>query len=171
MYNERRWKKFEIVSFFFLFFLIYLIFFFFFLLFLKKPNFWERTHSPSCFFSKWGKKKRFHSGTESPNDCLGQDEGEARSMGGTHWERCTWVEPAGEVPWHSPTLGHHAFTGPRASPPTYDEIGHPLLHRQLEPWVPAFVLFGWWFSPWELLGYWLVHIVVSPMTLSTPSAP
>jgi hypothetical protein len=24
--------------------------------------------------------------------------------------------------------------------------GHPLLHMQLEPWVPPCVLFGWWFS-------------------------
>ena len=37
------------------------------------------------------------------------------------------------------------------------------------------VLFGWWFIPWELWGYWLVHIVVPivipPMGLQTPSAP
>ena len=32
-------------------------------------------------------------------------------------------------------------------------------------------LFGWWFSPWELWGYWLVHIVVPPMGLQNPSAP
>ena len=30
---------------------------------------------------------------------------------------------------------------------------------------------GWWFSPRELWGYWLVHIVVPPMRLQTPSAP
>jgi hypothetical protein len=42
---------------------------------------------------------------------------------------------------------------------------------QLEPWVPPCVLFGWWFSPWELLGVWLVDIVVLPMGLRTPSAP
>ena len=34
------------------------------------------------------------------------------------------------------------------------------------------VLFGWWFSSWELLaGIWLVDIVVLPMELQTPSAP
>jgi hypothetical protein len=49
--------------------------------------------------------------------------------------------------------------------------GHPLLHMQLEPWVLSCVLFGWWFIPWELWGYWLVHIVVSSMGLQTPSAP
>ena len=31
-------------------------------------------------------------------------------------------------PWHSPILGHRAFTGPRASPPIDDQLGHPLLH-------------------------------------------
>ena len=74
-------------------------------------------------------------------------------------------------PWHSPTLGHRAFTGPRASPPIDDRLGHPLLHMQLEPWVPPCVFFDWWFSPRELWGYWLVHIVVPPMGLQTPSAP
>ena len=56
-------------------------------------------------------------------------------------------------PWHSPTLGHRAFTGPRAFPPIDDEQGSLLLHMWLEPWVPPCVLFGWWFSPWELWGY------------------
>jgi hypothetical protein len=36
-------------------------------------------------------------------------------------------------PWHSPILGHRTFTGPKASPPTDDKLGHPLLHMQLEP--------------------------------------
>ena len=47
---------------------------------------------------------------------------------------------------------HWAFTGPRASPPIDAWQGHPLLHMQLEPWIPPFVLFGWWFSPWEVWG-------------------
>ena len=75
------------------------------------------------------------------------------------------------LPWYSPTLRHQAFTGPRASPPTYVQKGHPLLHMWLEPWVPPCVLLGWWFSPWELLGgFWFVDIVL-PMGLQTPSAP
>jgi hypothetical protein len=41
---------------------------------------------------------------------------------------------------------------------------------QLEPWVRPCVLFGWWFSPWELWRYWLVHIVVPSMDLQTPTA-
>ena len=45
--------------------------------------------------------------------------------------------------WHSPTLGHGAFSGPRASPSFDVQQGHPLLHMQLEPWVPLCVLFGW----------------------------
>jgi len=70
--------------------------------------------------------------------------------------------------WHSPILGHWAFTGPRVSPLIDVPQVHPLLHMQLEPWVPPCVLFGWWFSSW---GYWLVHIVVPPMGQQTPSAP
>jgi hypothetical protein len=35
---------------------------------------------------------------------------------------------------------------------------------QLEPWSPPCVLFGWWFSPWELWGSELGHIV-PPMGL------
>ena len=53
-------------------------------------------------------------------------------------------------PCHFPTLGHRTFTGPRASPLIDDQLGHPLLHMQLEPWVPPCVFFGWWFSSWEL---------------------
>ena len=76
-------------------------------------------------------------------------------------------------PWHSPILWHKAFTEPRASPRIDDRVGQPLLHMQLEPWVPPCVLFGWWFSPWEFWEYWLIHfhIVVPPMGLQTPSAP
>jgi hypothetical protein len=48
---------------------------------------------------------------------------------------------------------------------------HPLLHMRLETWVLTCIVFGWWFSPWELWGYWMVHIVVLPMGLQTPSAP
>ena len=73
--------------------------------------------------------------------------------------------------WHSPTLGHPAFTGPRDSTPIDVQQGHPLLHMWLEPWVTPCVLFGWWFRLWELWEYWLVHIVVPPMGLQAPSAP
>ena len=51
--------------------------------------------------------------------------------------------------------------------PTAVQQRHPLLHILLEPCV----LLGCWFSPWELWGYWLVHIDVPPMGLETPSAP
>jgi hypothetical protein len=54
--------------------------------------------------------------------------------------------------WHSTMLGHWTFTGPRASPPIDGWQVHPLLHMQLEPWVPPCVFFVWWFSPWELWG-------------------
>jgi hypothetical protein len=83
----------------------------------------------------------------------------------------TTIPPPPSLPWHCPTLGYLAFIGPRASSPTDTHQGHPLLHMQLDSWVPPCVLFGWWFSPWELWGYWLVDIVVLPMGLQTPSAP
>jgi hypothetical protein len=68
-------------------------------------------------------------------------------------------------PAHSPILGHITFTGPRVSSSIDDQLGHPQLHMQLEPLVPPCVFFGWWFSPWELWEYWLVHIVAPPMGL------
>jgi hypothetical protein len=71
------------------------------------------------------------------------------------------------LPWYSPILGHGAFTGPRASPPLDVRQGYPLLHVQLEPWVPPCVLFCWWFSSWELWGVWLVDMVVLSMGLQT----
>ena len=60
---------------------------------------------------------------------------------------------------------------PRASPPIDGQLGHPLLHMQLETWVPPCVFFDWWFSPRELWAYWLVHIVAPPLGLQTPSVP
>jgi hypothetical protein len=35
-------------------------------------------------------------------------------------------------PWHSPILGHIIFAIPWASPPIGGQLGHPLLHLQLE---------------------------------------
>jgi hypothetical protein len=72
-------------------------------------------------------------------------------------------------PWHSPILGYRTFPRPRASPPSDDQLGHPLLHVHLEPQVPLCAFFDWWFSPKELWGYWLVHIDVPPMGLQPPS--
>jgi hypothetical protein len=62
-----------------------------------------------------------------------------------------------------PYTVHQAFPGQRTSPPIDVPQDHPLLHMRLEPWIPPCVLFGWWFSPWELWGVWLVDIVVLPM--------
>jgi hypothetical protein len=36
---------------------------------------------------------------------------------------------------------------------------------------PPMCILGWWFSLWEHWGIWLVHIVVLPMGLQTPSDP
>ena len=73
-------------------------------------------------------------------------------------------------PCKFPILGHTTFTGPRGFPPTDDQLGNHLLYMQLEPWVPPCVFFEWWFSSRELWKYWLVHIVVPPRWLQTPSA-
>jgi hypothetical protein len=54
-------------------------------------------------------------------------------------------------PWHSPILGLRSFTGPRASPSIDVQLGHHLLHMQLEPWLSC-VFFEWWFSLRELWG-------------------
>jgi hypothetical protein len=35
-------------------------------------------------------------------------------------------------PWRSPVLGHMIFARPRSSPPIDGQLGHPLLHMQLE---------------------------------------
>jgi hypothetical protein len=80
----------------------------------------------------------------------------------------THPPPPASPPWHSLTLEHRAFPGPRAFSPIDSLKGHPLLHMWLEPWVPPCVHLGWWFRPWEL---WLVDIVVLPMGLQTPLAP
>ena len=64
--------------------------------------------------------------------------------------------PNSSLPWHSPTLGHQAFPGPRTSPPIDVQNDHTLLHMWLEPWNPLCVLFGLWFSSWELWGIWMI---------------
>jgi hypothetical protein len=46
-----------------------------------------------------------------------------------------------------------------------------MLHKQLGSWIPPCVFFDCWFSPRELWRYWLIHLVVAPMGLQTPSAP
>jgi len=62
--------------------------------------------------------------------------------------------------------GIESCTGPRVSPPIDAWQGHPLLHMWLEPWISSCVLFGWWFSPWELWAVWLVDIVLPTGFLS-----
>jgi hypothetical protein len=70
--------------------------------------------------------------------------------------------------WHSPILGHRTFTRPRASPPIDGRLGHSMLHMQLETGVPPCVFFDWWFSPKEIWGYWLVHIIDPAIGLQSP---
>jgi hypothetical protein len=67
--------------------------------------------------------------------------------------------------------GHQGPTEPRALLPLMPDKGHPLLYMYLA-WAmgPSCVLFGWWFSPWELWGVQLVDIVL-PMGLQSPPVP
>ena len=63
--------------------------------------------------------------------------------------------PASQL-WHSPTLGHQAITGTRA-------ILCYIWGLSRKSVAPC-VLFGWWFSSWELWGsFWLLtdlHVVI-----------
>jgi hypothetical protein len=72
-----------------------------------------------------------------------------------------------------PYLGHRIFARPRASLLIDGQLGHPLLHMQLETRVLPCVVYGWWFSPRELWGggNWLVYIIVPSIRLQTPSGP
>jgi hypothetical protein len=88
------------------------------------------------------------------------------------------------LPLISPTLGHCAFTGPRASSPIDVRYGHPLVHMQREPWVPPCVpLVGGlvsessWGSGWLILLSFLwgckpLHVLQSfpKLLLSGPHA-
>jgi hypothetical protein len=60
-------------------------------------------------------------------------------------------------PGISPVLGHIKFARPRGPLTNDGRLGHLLLKMQLETWA--------------LGGYWLVHIIVPPIGLQTPSAP
>jgi hypothetical protein len=52
--------------------------------------------------------------------------------------------------------GHRTFTGPRASLPIDNQLGHSLLHMQLHMiGIYLSATYDWWFSPKELWGYWL----------------
>jgi hypothetical protein len=57
-------------------------------------------------------------------------------------------------PWRSPVLSLHDQW---ASLSTDGQLGHLLIHMQLETQAPA--------------GYWLVYIVFPPIELQIPSAP
>jgi len=69
----------------------------------------------------------------------------------------TYPLPHTPLPCHSPTLGHWACTGPRASPSTDAQQGHPPRHMWLESWAHPCVPFGWWFRSWSSGGCgWLM---------------
>jgi hypothetical protein len=49
--------------------------------------------------------------------------------------------------------------------------GSPPLHIKWESWTSPCILFGCWFSPWELWWVSLVDFVILPVGLQSPSAP
>ena len=63
------------------------------------------------------------------------------------------LTPASSLSLHFPTLEHPGFTGTRASLFPDVQQGHPLLHMQLESWVPTCVLDWRWLDPWEFWDY------------------
>jgi len=67
------------------------------------------------------------------------------------WECFPTDQPSPSPPaslyWQSLILGNQVFTGTRASPPIDAQQGHPLIHMQLDPWVPPCELFGWFLIP------------------------
>jgi hypothetical protein len=67
-------------------------------------------------------------------------------------------------PWHSHTLRHQTLSGPRASPPTDVQQGHPLPHMWPAPWV----FFGWCSSPQEFLGSSLLTLLLPPWGCKPP---
>ena len=71
---------------------------------------------------------------------------------------------------HSSTLGHQAFSGPRASPPIDKHQSHSLLNMQLKPRVPPCIC-QLVVQSLGALEYWLVHTLVPPMGLRAPSVP
>jgi hypothetical protein len=74
--------------------------------------------------------------------------------------------------YHPPMLGH------QVSPPfplmAHKAILWYMLHIYLEPWIPPSILFGWWFTLWELWGVWLVdncssYGIAIPFSFFSPS--
>ena len=108
-----------------------------------------------------------------------------------------WYPLSWYLPWNP--LSHHLspFFFVNVHPPTnnflpalaFPYTGTSSLHRNKDlswswcqaelscttypagPMSPSMSIFGWWFSPWELWGFWMVDIVILPMVLQTPSAP
>jgi hypothetical protein len=52
--------------------------------------------------------------------------------------------------WHSPVLGHMIFAGPRASRLIDGQLGHPLLHMQLETQVCGVLVSSYCWSSYRI---------------------
>jgi hypothetical protein len=70
----------------------------------------------------------------------------------------------------SPTLGHQAFTEPRASPPNWCQTRPSSASYAAGAMGRSMCTLWLVVSPWELCGGWLVDIVL-PIGMQTSSAP
>jgi hypothetical protein len=59
----------------------------------------------------------------------------------------------------SPYSGALSFHRTKGLPSHWGQIRSSSATVQLEAWIPPRVLFGWWFSPWELWEDWLVNVL------------
>jgi hypothetical protein len=72
-------------------------------------------------------------------------------------------------PWHTPVLGYMIFTKPRASPPIDFQLGHPLLHIQLETQLSGVLISSYYCSsywvadPFSSLGTFSSSFIRSPV--------
>jgi len=60
--------------------------------------------------------------------------------------------PPASPPWHSPTLGHQALTGPRASPIDAPPQKKPLCVKYAAGFIGPQCVIRWWFCSWEFWG-------------------
>jgi hypothetical protein len=73
------------------------------------------------------------------------------------------------LPWHSPVLGHMIFASPRATPPIDGQLGHPMLHMQLDTQLWLFLVSSYCCSsyrvadPFSSLGTFSSSFTVGPV--------
>lgn len=85
------------------------------------------------------------------------------------------LHPSPSALSHPLPLGHQVSTDIGTSFPTEARQGSPLLHMSYRPWISPCMFFGWWLSPWQLLGVhvywccWFSYRVAIPINSFNPS--